>query len=328
MMLGTLNLGLIGAGRWGKMYLRTLASLADRCRLTHLCTSNPRNAEGLAAPVTVTADWRALVRSDCDAVIIATPPATHPEIVEACLEAGKPCLVEKPLCLDLASAERLHRRVLASDVPVLVEHTQLFSPAYQALTEALAQAGERIHLIISEGVGLGPFRSHTTALWDWCPHDVSLVLDLAKESPLRVDALGAPSGPGVAPEQVSLRLEFAGGSCAWIHAGRLSPQRRRTLCVMTETRLYALDELAADKLTVSPFAFPRRYEPGVPETLERRVLRPSSDHPPLANAVRYFLDGLSGGDRARFGTALALEVTRVLAACDGLLRERKEMTIQ
>ena len=321
------SLGLIGAGRWGKTYLRTLASLSDRCRLTHLCTSNARNAEGLEPSVTVTPEWRALVSSDCDAVIIATPPATHAQIVEACLEAGKPCLVEKPLCLDVATAERLHQRVQASGVPMLVDHTQLFSPAYQALSAAVVRGGERIHLVLSEGMGLGPFRSHTTALWDWCPHDVSLVLDLLGESPRQVEALGCPVGPEVEPEQVSLRLEFPGGASAWVHAGRLSPQRRRTLSVMTETRLYALDEQAADKVTVTPFAFPRRYEKGAPEVRETQVLQPVSDRSPLANAILYFLDGLAGGDRARFGAALALEVTRVLAACDAALRERREITV-
>jgi len=38
--------------------------------------------------------------------------------------------------------------------------------------------------------------------------------------------------------------------------------------------------------------------------------------------MRYFLDGLTaGGDRAYFGTGLALEVTRVLAQCEAEMRE-------
>ena len=314
-------LGLIGAGRWGKVYLKTVASLADRCRLSHLCTSDPRNAEGLASSVTVTPDWQSVVRSDCDGVIIATPPDTHAQMLEACLEAGKPCLVEKPLCLDLATAERLHQQVQASGVPVLVDHTQLFSPAYEALKAALAASGETVQMLVSEGVGFGPFRSHTTALWDWCPHDVSVVLDVIGASPRQVDALGAP---GDAPEQLSLRLDFPGGASAWIHAGRLSPQRRRTLSVMTEQHLYALDEQAEERVAVTPFSFARRHEQGAPDASKRRVVPPASDRLPLTNAVTYFLDGLAGGDRSRFGTALALEVTRVLAACEAALRVRKE----
>ena len=210
---------------------------------------------------------------------------------------------------------------VTSAAPLTCDHTLLFSPAYEALKTDLAASGEAVQVLVSEGVGLGPFRSHTTALWDWCPHDVSVALDLIGASPRQVDALGCP---GDAPEQLSLRLDFPGGASAWIHAGRLSPQRRRTLSVMTERHLYALDEHAEERVTVTPFSFARRHEQGAPDASKRRVVPPASARLPLANAVTYFLDGLAGGDRSRFGTALALEVTRVLAACEAALRARKE----
>src|SRR3989338_8608758 len=81
------RIGLIGAGRWGQVYLRTLALLQERCRLTHVATSRPEAVSRYPQPVTVTPDWRALIRAECDAVIIATPPAVHAEMGEACLEA-------------------------------------------------------------------------------------------------------------------------------------------------------------------------------------------------------------------------------------------------
>ncbi len=319
-----LHFGLVGAGRWGQVYIRTLASLADRCRLTHLCTSQSRPA-GVSGDVVVVSDCGALVRSDCDAVIIATPPHTHAEILEACLEARKPCIVEKPLCLDVATAERLHQRVQASGVPVLVDHTHLFSPAYQALTRDLEEHGEPIRLILSEGMGLGPFRTHTPALWDWGPHDISVCLDLMGEGPEYVDALPGPLSPSGAPDHVSVRLDFPGGATAWIQAGRLAPQRRRMLSVFTETRLYVLDDLAFEPLTVSRIQFSERYTQGIPEVLEKHAL-PLAHELPLTNVVVYFMDGVSGGDRRRFGTALARDVVKVLAACEGVMAQRKPLS--
>jgi len=318
--------GLLGAGRWGQVYIRTLASLADRCRLTHLCTSQSRPA-GVSGDVAVVSDWRVLVRSDCDAVIIATPPHTHAEILEACLEARKPCIVEKPLCLDVATVERLHQRVQASGVPVLVDHTHLFSPAYQALTRDLEEHGEPIRLILSEGMAFGPFRAHTPALWDWGPHDVSLCLDLLGECPEHIDALGGPSSPSGVPDQVSVRLDFPGGATAWIHVGRLSPQRRRTLSIVTDTRLYVLDDLASEPLTVSRIQFSERYTQGIPEVLEQHAL-PFAQELPLTNVVVYFMDGVSGGDRRRFGTALARDVVKVLAACEAAMAQRTPVSVE
>ncbi|MBI4343134.1 MAG: Gfo/Idh/MocA family oxidoreductase [Candidatus Omnitrophica bacterium] len=306
---------MIGVGRWGQVYIKTLLALGERCRLTHLGTSRPEHAALVPHPVEVAADWRQLLRADCDALIIATPPHTHAEILEACLAAGKPCLVDKPLCLDVATAQRLHRNVQSAGIPVLVNHTHLFDAAYAALKRELDSAREPIRAILSEGMSLGVFRSDTPALWDWASHDVSLCLDLLGAVPARVDALGGPRDPQGVPEQVSLRLEFPGSACAWIHAGRLSPVKRRHLSVFTNHHLYAWDALAPTPLTVSPIDFAARCQGGVPrpDGLERRPVDGAAGSPPMERVVAYFLDGLSGGDRRLFGTALALDVTRVLA---------------
>ncbi len=312
--------GLIGAGRWGRVYIRTLQSLADRCRLTHLCTRDPKNAGLVPHPIMVMSDWRGLVASDCEAVIVATPPQTHAEIVEACVAAGKPCLVEKPLCLDVETAERLHRRIQSSGVPVLVAHTYLVTPGYRMLKQTLRERGEPVRAILSEGMAFGPFRTHLSALWDWCPHDVSLCLDLLGATPQRVEALGGPCSPQGEPDMVSVRLEFPGSVAAWIHAGRLSVQKRRRFSVATDTRLYLFDDQASDTLTVAPVAFAARYTDGIPDALEWSSLNTGPEHPSMVHVVTDFLDGLAGGDRSRFGAKLALEVTRVLSACEQAIK--------
>lgn len=314
-----LTIGLIGAGRWGQVYLRTLALLQERCRLTHVATSRPEAVSRYPQPVTVMPDWRALIRAECDAVIIATPPAVHAEMVEACLEARKPCIVEKPFCLDPDTAERLSRRIDASGVPVLVDHTHLFHPAYEALKRALERSREPIRTIVSEGMGFGPFRSGVPALWDWGPHDVSLCLDLMGRRPEHVEALGGPEGPDGQPEMVSARLDFPDGSCAWLQVGRLSPQKRRTLAVTTGTHSYRLDELSPDPLKATRLPQPDGTDPSA-GTLKWEVVPVASSVLPLTAMLTYFLEGLSGKDRSRFGAELARDVVRVLADCDESLK--------
>ncbi len=324
-MAAAVRIGLIGLGRWGQVYVRALAALPSRCRLTHVGTRHPERLKGLgAAGATVVPDWADVIQAECDAVIVATPPQTHAALLEACLEAGKPCIIEKPLCLDLAAAERLHRRVAASRVPVLVDHTQLFSPSYGAVKEALAREGEPIRVVWSEGMALGPFRDDVPALWDWAPHDVSLCLDLFGQAPSQVAALGGPRNAGGAPEMVSLRLEFPAGGCGWIHAGRLSPARRRALSVFTDTRIYRADDSADPAAGVAPFAFAARSETGRAEPVEFSPLGPASSSPAMDRMLNYFLDGLAGGDRTKFGTGLATEVVRTLSACEPMLHPSRK----
>jgi len=320
-MTAPVRIGLIGAGRWGRVYLRNLDALAGRAQLTHLCTSRADAADLVGPRVEVVREWAALVDGPCDAVIIATPPHTHAPILEHCLRARKPCIVEKPLCLDVATADRLDDAVRASGVAVLVDHTHLFHPAYAALKHALRQGGEPIRVVISEGMAMGPFRSHTTALWDWGPHDVSLCLDLLGASPVRIAALPGPGSQGAGAELISIRLDWSEGASAWIHTGRLSPQKRRNLTVITDRHLYQLDDVPTSSLTVANIELESRYAGGLPETLERRLI-PFDDRPPLACMLERFVDGITGQRLDGFGTALGRDVVRVIAECERELTRR------
>ncbi len=324
MVSDPVRIGLIGVGRWGKVYLRTLLSMESRCRVTHLGTSQPAHAGLIPYPVVVTADWEQLISSECDAVIIATPAHTHAAIVEACVTADKPCMVEKPFCTDVGTAEHLNQRIQKTGIPILVNHTHLFDPAYPILRQTIATAGEPIRLIISEGMNLGPFRKQISALWDWCPHDFSLCLDLLQEFPDRIGALSGPQSPDGLSEQVAIRLDFPSGACAWIHAGGLSPYKRRGLSVFTDTHLYEWN-VTAKSLTLARFDFSHRYAEKTdvfPDSLQRSELSFPQDSTPMAEAIAYFLNGIRGGDQRYFGTQLAVEVTHLLAACDEIFQTR------
>ena len=311
-----MRFGLIGVGRWGKVYIKTLCSLPDRCRLTHLATSKPSNAALVPYPVTVLSDWRALLQSDCDAVIIAAPPSTHAEILEACLDVEKPCIVEKPFCLDVGTAQRLQHRIQVSGVPVLVDHTHLFDPAYLVLKRSLDAAGEPIRFLFAEGGGWGPFRTDISALWDWGPHEVSLCLDLLADTPQHVSAMGTSVRAEGLPDAVCIRLDFTRGATAWLHTGRVFSSKRRNLTIITERNRYHWDGVApSQQLSVSPIEWTQASD-------VKRLVVPEGPTP-LANMIAYFINGLAGGDRQRFGTELGLEVTRVLATCETLLAQRE-----
>ena len=66
-----LNLGLIGAGRWGKVYIRTIAGL-EGIQLAHLASGNPDSKSLVGSDCKVSTDWQGLIANkSVSGVIIA-----------------------------------------------------------------------------------------------------------------------------------------------------------------------------------------------------------------------------------------------------------------
>ncbi|MEE9275734.1 MAG: Gfo/Idh/MocA family oxidoreductase, partial [bacterium] len=115
-----LRLGLIGAGRWGRAYIRTLKSMAG-VELARLCSANPESPKLAGPGCRVTGDWRELAGAeDLDGLILATPPGLHAEMAGAAAAAGLPVMIEKPLTLDLDEALRLQETFERTGTAVLV----------------------------------------------------------------------------------------------------------------------------------------------------------------------------------------------------------------
>ena len=107
-MLGTtkvLQLGLIGIGRWGQNYLRTIRNSSD-IQLRRVAGRSHQYSLLADDPgIKFTSDWREVCDDDSlDGVIVATPPSTHYDIVRRALNTGLPILVEKPLTGSLKNA--------------------------------------------------------------------------------------------------------------------------------------------------------------------------------------------------------------------------------
>src|ERR1700740_2962224 len=110
----TVRLGIIGIGSMGSVHAQNITEgKVPRCELTAVCDPKPDRMQRFssARPFQSAEDF--LLRSDTDAVLIATPHYSHTTIGIQALEAGKHVLVEKPISVHKADAERLisaHRR--------------------------------------------------------------------------------------------------------------------------------------------------------------------------------------------------------------------------
>lgn len=115
-----LRVALIGAGLIGRLRARAVAATGG-LRLAAVADLDTERARDVARGVRVASDAAALAADpEIDAIVLATPPASHEALGLMCLEAGKHVLVEKPLATSVESCQRLvdsaeqHRVCLAT----------------------------------------------------------------------------------------------------------------------------------------------------------------------------------------------------------------------
>lgn len=112
-----LKFGLVGAGGIAQAYAQAFNE-SDCCDLIAVADVRAESANALAEIVGGKAysDYKQLAELELDALIVATPPSTHPEIACFFMELGVPVLCEKPLCLSVAEAEKMIATAAAKNV--------------------------------------------------------------------------------------------------------------------------------------------------------------------------------------------------------------------
>ncbi len=91
-----------------------------------------------------------LVHDRPDGVVLATPNALHVAHALECMQAGIPCLLEKPIAPTVAEAQTLVEQVEATGAKVLIGHHRAHSPI-MAQAKAVVQSGELGQLVAVMG---------------------------------------------------------------------------------------------------------------------------------------------------------------------------------
>jgi predicted dehydrogenase len=130
------RIAVLGCGYWGSNHIRTLKSLGA---LYAVSDANPARAEGFAVEqeVMAVAPDELMTRDDIDAVVIALPPQFHAETAIAAVRNGKDVLVEKPIALTVADAERAVAEAKAAGRIFMTGHVLRFHPAFEKLKELI-----------------------------------------------------------------------------------------------------------------------------------------------------------------------------------------------
>ncbi|MBI2299632.1 MAG: Gfo/Idh/MocA family oxidoreductase [Armatimonadetes bacterium] len=197
MALRTLHLGVGGRGVWPvRMFpQRDDLQIAGLCDIRQEALTKARETTGLAESACYL-DWQVALReTECEAVIICTPPQLHYPMSLAAVRAGKHVLVEKPFALELGQACEVVREADAAGVKLAVGQQARYSRGNLAAMELLA-AGDigRPEFGLLTRHNYRPGVHHSGAMrnsygWERAVHDYDAAWSLFGGLPRRVAAM-------------------------------------------------------------------------------------------------------------------------------------------
>lgn len=329
-----INIAQIGVGYWGPNLLRNLVA-NKRCKIsTVVDTSGERRdyVHSLYPAITVTDDIDELFQNpEIDAVVIATPVATHYDLAIKALETGKHILVEKPLARSIAEVEQIGNMASKNNLVAMVGHTFLFNAAVRYVKKII-DSGELgdIRYIYSKRLNLGRIRSDVDALWNLAPHDISIIQYwLGDPNPVSVIRHGVDYIQNNVDDVVFLNIMYPNKVMANIHVSWLDPQRVRTIVVVGSRKMVVYDDIAENKIAVFDKGIDRMavigenmdYDNQNFQTFNHRsgdVLLPKINfQEPLKVEIDHFIDCIQNGTECITGIDHAKKVVGILERGSG-----------
>jgi len=319
-----MKIGLIGAGAWGQNHLRVWKRLGVLAALCEADDSRRSQLEREHPDLHVTPLLHDLTgNSAIQGVVIATPAETHYRLAKECLLAGKDVFVEKPLALAVSDGEELVELVRKQKRLLMVGHILQYHPALLKL-RTMVQGGElgKINYVYSNRLNFGRIRTEENILWSFAPHDISVMLMLLGEMPVRVSSQGGNYLHRSIADVTVSNFQFSSGVNAHIFVSWLHPFKEQKLVVVGERQMAVFDDAApSNKLMLFPHRIQWVNRIPVPEKAEG-VAVAFDGKEPLEEECRHFLECIETRNRPRTDGEEGLRVLRLLNACQESLEQQ------
>lgn len=234
--------GVIGVGNMGQHHARVISSLPG-ARLFGIADPDQEKAKqiGVQFGAEVFANYQDLF-DQVDAIIIASPTATHFQIAKDCLEAGKNILIEKPICQNLVDAQTLVELSKSKNLVCAIGLIERFNPAFQELQKLVRK--EKI--IGIQANRFSPFPARITdanVIQDMMVHDLDLLLSLTPNEEIESIKARGEKVKTAKLDKVSATIYYKSGLISKVESDRVFGIKTRKITVVTDRSLIEADLL-------------------------------------------------------------------------------------
>ena len=250
-----IKIALTGCGYWGSTVLKAILRTPG-IELTAVYDKDPerlaqvRRAYGDS--FSYADNYQDLLKDDSiDAVALTVSTASHFELAEAALAAGKHVFIEKPFTETLAQAKRLYELAKEKDLRIHVDHIMIYHPAVRKMKELLEKGslGE-IRYMEMRRTSFGGARADVTVLQDLSVHDLSII-DYLTDGEEAVLAYSLGEKLGYPHPSIAFMLLKYPQFTAELTASWVSPAKERKIILGGTEKTVVFDEIMApDKLMV------------------------------------------------------------------------------
>ena len=173
-------------------------------------------------------DLNAVLESDVDAVVIASPPEYHKDQIIALLEAGKAVLVEKPMCISPEEIVEIETVLERGENPLLmIAENYYYKPSLSYIKHMVTQGniGEMRSVSVKKLTTQQAqgWKSAHGALLEGGIHFIALISDLFDAAPEQIEAI-FPGSSSSTPERESVvRMVYPTSAIAELHYSWQTP---------------------------------------------------------------------------------------------------------
>jgi len=314
-----------GLGYWGKNIFRNLNELGVLHTACDSDTATLKERQTQYPEIVFTDSFNKLLQNpEIKAVAISTPAATHYNLVKQALLSGKDVFVEKPLSLTVREGEELVELADKSGRILMVGHILQYHPAVLKLKEMINTGLlGKVQYIYSNRLNIGKLRTEENILWSFAPHDISVILMLVAEEPIRIKAVGGDYVNKGIYDTTLTTLEFPNGVRGHIFVSWLHPYKEQKLIVVGSKTMAVFDDMSKEKLFLYPHTIDWK-EGKMPVAKKAEYIAiPIDNAEPLKEELRHFIECVIDRKKPITDGREGLNVLRILQAAEKSMADGK-----